>query len=66
MPVRYKRPASLKDAQVFVGAHVRVHWVKTPSSPAGWFKGIVAGVKFCLDEAEQNSRTKKELCFHIE
>ena len=66
MPVRFKRPASLKEAQVFVGAHVEVYWLATPASPEGWFPAIVATVYFCSEEESgQQEKKKKYLCLHI-
>lgn len=66
MPARFKRPASLKEAHIFVGAQVQVYWLATPASPEGWFSATVAKVYFCSEEESgQQVKKKKYLCFHI-
>lgn len=66
MPVQYRRP-SAKEAQVFVGAPVRVYWLPTPDSPEGWYSGKVAEVYWCSEEASgQETKKKHDLCFHVE
>lgn len=59
----YRRPASVKEAQVFVGAPVQVYWLKTPESSEGWYPGTVAQVYW--GESGQETR-KKRLYFHVE
>lgn len=67
MPVLdYRRPASVKEAQVFIGATVRLYWLQTPESPAGWYPGTVATVHWGLEEGSGQEKKKKHLYFHIE
>ena len=67
MPVRYYRcPASVKEAQVFIGARVQLYWLQTPESPAGWYPGTVITVHWGVEEESGQEKRKKHLYFHIE
>ncbi len=60
MPANYRRPASVKQAQVFVGAVVELYWNETETSPEGWFPGTITKVTRLPSEAAD------ELYFNVE
>ena len=67
MPVPYyRRPASVQQAQVFVGAPVEVYWLITPTSSEGWYSGTVAQVYWGLEAESGQGTRKKRLYFHVE
>lgn len=67
MPVPYyRRPASVKEAQVFVGTSVQVYWLRTPESSEGWYPGTVAQLYWGLEEESGQETRKKRLYFHVQ
>ena len=46
MFVKYRRPASVKQARVFVGAPIKVYWKPKPGSDfaEGWYSATVSVV----------------------
>ena len=65
MSLRYDRPIRIEEAQVFVGAYVKVHWNAAQSEdgtsyPAGWYTAVVSKVHRISAEG------LNKLFFHIE
>ena len=52
MPIEYKRPASVKQAQVFVGAPVKLYWKPSLGSvfAEGWYDAKVSKVHRVSEE----------------
>ena len=52
MALRYKRPAHIEDAQVFVGSKIKVHWEENVelSFPEGWYDATVSQVHRISEE----------------
>ena len=52
MTSRYKRPADVEEAQVFVGAKLQVHWLENIELgfAEGWYAAIVSKVHTISDE----------------
>lgn len=50
MPVRFRRPTTVEEAQVLVGSAVNLYWIATKNVTEGWYPGEITEVQRFSDE----------------